>query len=363
MSRPQCAFLAFLLLLPALACGQQSPAEPKDPVLSLRPPPKPASAATIVTPAGRIKLDVLVSDATGKPVFGLEPQDFKVLDDNQPRKILSFRSFDGITVRPDPPVEVILLLDTVNTELDQVAIARDQIVKFLRKNGGHLAQPISIMLLTGTGLRIQPRPSRDGNALVKVLNQVKPSIHIITSAMGDDGRIERFQLSVRALALIAGNEGKRSGRKILLWIGSGWPLLSTDELVYSARNHLLNFDSIISLSTKLREARIALYSMGGGPEFFYQPFLKAVMLETQAHPPNLALPVLAVESGGRSVALGNAAEMASQLDECIAAASAFYTLSFDPPLAKHANEYHDLRVQIDQPGITARTNTGYYNQP
>ena len=44
-------------------------------------------------------------------------------------------------------------------------------------------------------------------------------------------------------------------------------------------------------------------------------------------------------------------------------AGAFYRLSFDPPQAQHADEYHDLKVQVNQPGLTARTNAAYYNQP
>jgi hypothetical protein len=41
----------------------------------------------------------------------------------------------------------------------------------------------------------------------------------------------------------------------------------------------------------------------------------------------------------------------------------FYTISFDPPTAAHPDEYHDLKVQIGAPGLSARTNTGYYDQP
>jgi len=29
----------------------------------------------------------------------------------------------------------------------------------------------------------------------------------------------------------------------------------------------------------------------------------------------------------------------------------------------HADEYHNLKVQADRPGLTVRTNVGYYDQP
>jgi hypothetical protein len=44
-------------------------------------------------------------------------------------------------------------------------------------------------------------------------------------------------------------------------------------------------------------------------------------------------------------------------------AGAYYTLSFDPPRAEHADEYHDLEVKIDKSGLKPRTNTGYYYEP
>jgi len=149
----------------------------------------------------------------------------------------------------------------------------------------------------------------------------------------------------------------------VIWIGSGWPLLRREDLTYSPRRQKLNFDTIVSLSTKLREGRMVVYSLGGGEEFFYKDFLKAVRTDEQADPPELALPVLAIQSGGRSVAVGNAAEMSSQIGLCIADARAFYTLSFDPPHAAQPNEFHDVRVIVGKPGLTARTSTGYYNQP
>src|SRR5580693_8664002 len=167
--RPLALFFALLLCFPALTLPQQSSAPQSstgDPVLVARPPASLAERPGVLTAEGLIHLDVLVSDAAGKPVVGLEPQDFKLLDNNQPRRILSFRSYDGISVKANPPVEVILLVDMANLPFQQVAITRQEIAKFLSQNGGHLAQPVSLMVLTDAGLRVQPRSSLDGNALV-----------------------------------------------------------------------------------------------------------------------------------------------------------------------------------------------------
>src|ERR1700722_8452956 len=42
----------------------------------------------------RISIDVVVTDKSGKPVPGLQQQDFTLLDDKQPQPILSFHATD-----------------------------------------------------------------------------------------------------------------------------------------------------------------------------------------------------------------------------------------------------------------------------
>lgn len=335
-----------------------------------RPAPSPQAAPAKVTAEGRIRLDVLVTDGAGKPATGLGPWDFKLLDEGQPRKILSFRSFDGVTVKPDPPVQVILVFDTANLPFQQVSFTRQEMARFLRQNGGHLAQPVSIFLLSDAGLRIQPRPSTDGNALASVLDQVKGAVHTINAATGVEGDVERFQLSVRQMTAIAENEARRPGRKLLIWVGPGWPMLDRQTLAFSEKEQRRQFDAIVELSTRLREARMAVYSVaapntgsGAGPDraFLYQDFLKGVSSVRQADTGNLALKVLVTESGGRVLGPNN--DLAGQIAASIAEANAFYTLSFDPPSAAHENEYHELKLQVAKPGLTARTFTGYYNQP
>ena len=103
--------------------------------------------------------------------------------------------------------------------------------------------------------------------------------------------------------------------------------------------------------------------MGGDPDtrFLYQDFLKGVRTPRQADSGNLALKVLVTQSGGRILGPNN--QLASQIDECIADANMFYSISFDPPPTEHPNEYHDLTLVVAKAGMTVRTTTGYYDQP
>src|SRR5580698_622526 len=95
-----------------------------------------------ISAEGRIKLDVVVTDQSGSPVSGLGRNEFALLDNGQPNKILSFSAFDKISATPDPPVEVILVIDEVNHLAQDVPDVQPQVEKFLRQNGGHLSQPV-----------------------------------------------------------------------------------------------------------------------------------------------------------------------------------------------------------------------------
>jgi VWFA-related protein len=368
-----------MLCLHAGGWAQQAPApadapatngpQTQDPVLTRRPPARPSAAPSAVTPEGHIQLDVIVTDAAGKPATGLGPTAFRLLDNGQPRRILSFRSYDGAQVKPEPPVEAILLVDMANLPFDQVAFTRRELGRFLRENGGRLAQPTTLLVLTDTGIRVQPRPSVDGNALAAVVDKLSGNIRTINAAQGTGGDLERFQLSVRQLSTIADNEAHRPGRKLLIWVGPGWPMLDSAQFSFTEKDREHYFGGIVQLSTRLREARITLDSVApldsgvnaGTRTFLYQSFLKPVTSARQADSGNLALKVLATETGG--LILGPDNDLTGQIDRCVADAGAFYRISFDPPHAEHADEYHDLKVELKDPELTARTFTGYYNQP
>src|ERR1700719_376189 len=60
---------------------------------------------------GLIHLDVSVTDADGEPVAGLQRDDFKLLDEDHPQRILSFHASEG-SDRPESPVRIVLFMDT-----------------------------------------------------------------------------------------------------------------------------------------------------------------------------------------------------------------------------------------------------------
>jgi VWFA-related protein len=314
-----------------------------------------------------ITLDVVVSDHSGAAVRGLQQSDFTVLDNKQPQNILSFHAVDA-TATQEPVAEIVLLVDTVNASFQVVAQEKEQISSFLRQNGGHLPQPVSMIFLSDTGTQVENTATRDGNALADFLDKKENALRNLRRSTGFYGAVERFQLSLQTLGQIAGYESKKPGRKMLIWISPGWATLSGPHVELTTNQQQQLFHTIAATSNSLRQARITLYSIdplgtldaGGFRTFYYKEFLKPVTVPRNAQAGNLALQVIAEQSGGRVFNSSN--DVTAEINHCVADMNAFYVLSFVPPQGE-PNEYHAIDVKIGKPGLTARTRAGYYSEP
>jgi VWFA-related protein len=317
-----------------------------------------------------MQLGAVVTDESGKPITGLQPWDFTLLDNGKPSKIHFFRAFHRMSDQLDPSLEVLLVLDALNSSGQQQAIARTEMVRYLEQNRGRLPHPVTLMVLSDKGLEIQPRPSSDGKREVKLLRKLSPRVSVFNSAMGLEGEIERFNLSLAQVRLIAENESHKPGRKLLVWLGSEWPLLETRDVLHSVSDSSKYFDDAVELSNWLMEGQTVvctvspLDSTAGAaltnPEL-YKAFLKPVLSARDASSGNLAPDVLAVHSGGQVLGPGN--DLAEQISRCIEDADHSYQLTFEPAKGQPANAYHALKLTVDQPGVTVRTSSGYYTQP
>ena len=331
------------------------------------PAPSAISAANPGAP-GSVTLHVVVTTRKGKPVAGLQQQDIAVQVDKKPQPILTFQAVEA-TATTAAPIDTILLIDTVNTRFTHVAYEREQIERFLRQNDGKLAQPTSLVVLTDTGVSITPQSTRDGNQLAAFLDQAESTLRLVGRAEGFYGWIEQFQISTRALHQIAAYETNRPGRKLLIWISPGWPLLSGPEVDLTPNQQTGLFADAVAFSHELRNARITLTSVDplgtddllGYRTTFYQEFTKGIATPGQMQFGNLALQVLATQSGGRVLNSNN--DVAKLITDAASDAETFYTITITPPPAEHKDQYRYINLTVDRPGLAAHTLTGYYDQP
>ena len=369
---PRTLFISFLFLsmlvvsiafLPLPVLAQQGSV----PQLKTRP-----AESAPPTPQGthrRVTVDVQVYDKSGAAVRGLQKQDFTLLDDKQPTEIVSFQAVDRSSpTASDPPTEIILVVDAVNAGFRAVTYQRNEIRKFLLQNGGKLPEPVSVVFFTDRETKTEKEFSRDGNALASTYDQYETGLRTINRSQGIYGAGERYNMSLKTLVSLTAYAAAQPGRKLMIWVSPGWPLLSGPGIQLDAKQERQLFDMVVQASTALRQADTTLYSIDplGLADFgirtsYYKEFVKGVPYAERALPGDMGLQVIAEQTGGRVVNTTN--DLTNALASCAADAESYYILSFEAPKPDHADELHSLSVTVDKAGVSARTRNTYYDEP
>ena len=318
-------------------------------------------AASPAPPAG-IRLEVVVAHKNGPPVGGLEQKDFTIIDNKLPQPITSFRAVSG----RDSQARIIVVLDAVNIDYERVAYAREEIEKYLRAEGGELTHPTSFALLTDQGMKLQEQYSTDGNSISAAVEANVTGLRSIRRS-SQYGGFERYDISIAGLRELVRREVSSPERKIVLFVSPGWPLLSGPgiENALDSKQQKQLFDSLVNLSAEMQRANITLYSvnpLGTGESevraSYYESFLKGVSESKRMEPGNLALQVLAVQSGGRAIDFNN--DVAAVLRQCVADTQNYYEISFEPAPPDPKNYYHRVEVKLAKSDLAARARMGYY---
>jgi VWFA-related protein len=314
---------------------------------------------------GQLKLDVVVSDRSGAPVTGLDRSNFTLLDNNHPVNILSFHGFDATAARPDPPVELILVIDQAQLASQLIHDEESGLEHFLKQNGGHLALPTTIYRFSGTNLAVTPQPTSDGNTLAGLISSKNGMHEVDVGATGDhlcpvspsylNPLIHCRSAALVVLGIITLTERRNPGRKLLVWVGSRGPIIGENS-----------FEWVTEFSTRLREARITLSSVSfwrnPGERYPYVRYLDGVKSARSLTANNLTVDVLAAQSGGQVLAPEDD-DLTPLIQDCVRNPDSFYTLSFEPEPTDQPDDYHRLSVEINKSGLVAHTNIRYYDEP
>ena len=182
---PLCATIVTMLAALPLVAQNQSPS-PENANADNQTP-----AATFKISGKAVLLDVVVTDKSGNQVTGLKPESFSVLEKGQPQTISFFEEHkaaeDGKPVELpalpmnvftnfspiQPPAAVnVLLLDSLNTPIEDQAYVHKQAIKFLKglKPGSRMA-----IFTMGLGLRFVQGFSDDPAILMAALGNKKSS--------------------------------------------------------------------------------------------------------------------------------------------------------------------------------------------
>jgi VWFA-related protein len=377
----------------AMACVGRLPAQSPNGQNPQLKPRTPEQREQTYAAQRRVNLHVAVTDASGKPVTGLKPADFTVLDHGQPQKVAKFEEVNGSTAA-DAYVHGVVVLDGINGGSGGVNRARKELVKLLGQGHGPLAYPLQIVVATELGNN-EGKSTTDPKALIKDLSELTRNVHstdCYATQPGSglqDSRIGAEFLgqsqsglyrwncleghlteSLNALKALAQEQENVNGRAIVIWTGPGWPLpppFDNGQMAGGTATLGNLSDAIFSLGADLEEGQITLEAVSwgrferarGARRTGLEGNLKGASLVEQEAA--LELPALAQESGG--LALEKSKNLADALNTGLADGEEFYSFAFDPPSAKTPEEWRSVEVKVDRPGATVRTLTGYYAEP
>ena len=319
-----------------------------------------------------VHLDVLVKDKrSGQPLSGLPEPAFTVKDNGQPQKLIGFKA---VNANADPEaVHVLIVLDMINIGAETVAWAREQLGEYLKQEAGKLGYPTSIAAMNERGLRIMSGWTTDGNVLNAGLEKMQPDLRFLNRSGGWAARDELMETSVQQFSQILAAEQKIPGRKLVLFISPGWPMMPNQGAFENDKAARWCFNADVALTNELRDDRTAIYDLdtydlgnahhdeGAQDPFYYEGFLKPVTRWSQSQFPDLAMGVFAIHSGGRVMVNGR--RISAEINDALRDAGSYYEITYAAPPAGDPNQYHAIDVRVSQPGATVQTLAGYYADP
>ena len=341
----------------------------------------------------RIVLNVQVTDLSNKPVTGLKPEDFTLLDNHQPQTIAAIREIDGQQSSAD--AHVVIVLDAINDGGSGMGHLKKDLGKFLSQSHEALTYPLSLALVSNGGVS-ESQPSTDRAVIAGQLAEFARRSHSsdcepaqaiegsrIQSSSGQPNSSqgnrtqerascldEQFAQSVAALRVLIVEQQDVRGRAILIWTGRGWPLVAAYGAGPGPEGHRGNYrDVLVELMTNLHENQVTLDAISWG-DFEHPKEIRNPVTSVDANVPStpdevaegaIALPELARLSGGQAFAKEKS--FADSLATFMADIDRFYRVSFDSVVAGAPGESHSIDVKVDRPGVTVRTSTAYFAQP
>lgn len=401
--------LATLVLIPAvfratLRAAAQEPNAARDR----------GSQATIKTTVRQVLVDVVVTDKKNHPVPGLGQEDFSVLEDGKPQRIVYFEAHRPhasavaakAPVLPDLPANTfanvsaannqsplnVLLYDLLNTRLTDQPFAHEEIVKFLhnRPAGSRFA-----IFVLGDTLHLLRGFTDDENQLVAAMNRKEANPHSTllyqpSSGLSDAsglsggagsaqdmmGRMQnmeaasrrffltrRVEKTVGAFEEIAKFLTGLPGRKNLIWLSGSFP-----ASIFPATDTLDVFGPSANFTADLREAsdlltvgQVAVYpvdiaGLTTDPSFDASQFYRSPGELSSAHS-NFILEIGAEQATMDQIAEdtgGHAFYNTNGLSDAIATSTEdganYYTLSYAPSNTRFDGRVRRIHVQLTQAG-------------
>ena len=420
-------FAAVAIAAPILAA--QTPAQPNQAAQAH--PEASNGTTTLYTGTQLVVVDVVVQDVHGKPVHALKREDFNLTEDKQPQTLTHFEehtnlkpTVTGPALPPMPPGTFtdytpvpasgalnILLLDTLNTPMNDQSYVRYQLQQYVKK-----AQPGTRIAIFGLAqhLYILQGFTSDPDVLKgAVEHKLVPrasdllddpagsgSTESMTDTMADMGiaaspnliqfeaEMTSFQTEMRiqytldAFNALAHYLVNFPGRKNLIWFSGAFPIdILPDASLEDSFSVMQENDPEFRETTNLlAQAEVAVYPVDAaglatdptfsasakGSKFARNSaaISQSVMAFGQSQADiHMTMDQLADDTGGSAFYNNN--DLAEAVSRAIEAGSNYYTLEYTPKEKKTNDDYHNIKVTLSSDlasaGYKLSYRHGYYS--
>jgi len=398
-----------LLLVPASLAAQE-------------PAPEESFAESIEVSV--VNLDVFVTDRKGQPLTGLKREDFEVFEDGKPVEITNFYAESGTAVVPPresaaaaastapalrPPeqqLRLVVFVDDVNTAPAGRGRILDRLHDFLRSE---LRPGDQVMLVryahkleirrefTGDLARIDSdvaelrRQSSDLGSRDSTLETATEQIGEALEAMGgwdtslesmfrsySERETQRLAAALDALGSVVGWLSGMPGRKAILYVSDGLPLVPGDDVwqwaairsgqqrsAFTAGKNISGLNGVQydatrrfrDLTAEASRNRVTIYPIeGGGTQEVQGTLIRELMVQNHQN----GLRVLAQDTGGR--AMLNVAEPLTALRLMSEDLTTYYSIGYQPQRPGDAAE-HKIEVKVKVKGAQVRHRQWYRDKP
>lgn len=279
-------------------------------------PPEKVPEATFKVGADLVQLNISVFDSSGHILKGLPESAFTVYEDNVKQKVVHFG-------QEDAPVSLGLLIDgstSMHTKKDRVAAAALAMVK---------------------------ASNPDDEVLVMDFNEEADVLQDFTS---DIGALEKSlrnipakgETAMRDAALVAMDQLRTQGKrdkKVLVIISDG-----EDNSSVATSQQVVE---------RARHGSVIIYAIG----------LLGDQQPQSAARAKAELDALTTATGGGAWFLADVSQIEAVMPEIAHEIRNQYVITYNPSDTMKDGRYRTLRVEVNVPGATVRTRSGYYARP
>ncbi len=336
-----------------------------------------------------VLLDVVVTDG-GRPVTGLKSTDFIVTEDGKPQVLASLQehhpmsaalnaqlvsktplgpnTFTNYSPVANANAYTVILLDALNTRLDDQMSVRLALIKYLksRQPGG----PVAIFE-RDTKMHMVQGFTSDPQVLMAAAESARNNPQLLKLVRGtrEENLVYRMDNVTLGFQLLGRYLAAFPGRKNLIWFTGALPQSNTGPMSdpFNDDFRLMEGDPH-KLTAELTLSRVAVYPIDARSVQVAPQYDAA---SNRAPQPNAMihfengqgfqhtnLDLIAESTGGRAYYSSNG--VGSKIAEIENNGSSYYTLTYATSNRNWNGELRHIRIEVNQPHVKLQYRQGYY---